>query len=96
MSFWQTLKQHFTRNDSPVTEEQSALRRPYQFVPRLSFFSVELQSEYVQGLRYTVRPGNDVLDQAAQLWVSQGKVALISKHPKGTQHSTLNGKGLVQ
>lgn len=42
------------------------------FVPNRTFFSQEMQSEYAQGLRYTVR--NEKLAAQVREWVANGWV----------------------
>ncbi len=46
-----------------------------QFVALKTFFSSEFKSEYVEGLTYTIRPGNDKLAELATKWAEEGKIA---------------------
>lgn len=43
------------------------------------FFSAELQSAYVQGLRYTRRTGDDLLGTLMVRWEAEGKIWLLSE-----------------
>lgn len=45
-------------------------------------------STYVKGLRYTVRPGNILLERAVRQWVKEGMVRIL---PQGD--ARLEGKG---
>ena len=48
----------------------------YRFRP-LETFAAENGSEYVKGMLYTVREGNDYLHQLVQTWTSNNKVEVI-------------------
>ena len=41
------------------------------FKPTETFFSPEMNSEYVEGLTYTVRPGNEKLAKQVAKWVKE-------------------------
>lgn len=55
-----------------VAKKSPAVETPAVFVPNRNFFSPEMNSEYAQGLRYTVR--NEKLAACVREWVSKGWV----------------------
>jgi len=59
------------------------------FTPYHDFFSAELQSQYVAGLIYTVRPGNAKLALQVGTWVLEKKVKIVDSNAK------IAGKGKV-
>lgn len=49
-----------------------------RFVANQDFYSPELQSQYVKGLGYTVRPQNTLLDRLVrEQWLPSGKVSIV-------------------
>lgn len=64
-----------------------------QFSPTQDFACEELRSEYVTGLVYTIKPGNDVLAKHATQWLAEGKVKLVSG-PKPV--AQVKGAGVVK
>lgn len=56
------------------------------------FISPELRSEYLAGLIYTVRPGNEILADAVPKWVAARVVELIND---SVPQSRLTAKGTV-
>jgi hypothetical protein len=59
-----------------------------------TFESEETRSTYVEGLTYTVRPGNDLLAVLAVDWAEQDKIEFIDSAvvPK----SRISGSGFVK
>lgn len=49
----------------------------FQFEVLTGFFSPEFKSEYVEGLKYTVRSGNDKLAACFTKWEAEGKVRRV-------------------
>lgn len=49
-----------------------------QFTPLTDFFSEQVGSQYIEGLSYSVREGNDVLAGLVPVWVKEGKVRIGS------------------
>ena len=47
-----------------------------RFTALETFDSAELQSTYVKGLGYTLRPGNRLLGTMLEGWLKEGKVEL--------------------
>lgn len=47
-----------------------------RFKATQDFFCKELNSHYVAGMSYTVRPGNDKLAALVKIWLGEGKVTL--------------------
>ena len=58
-----------------------------KFTPLVTFKSPETESMYVEGLSYTVRPGNKRLARLVERWLKEGKVA------HGGYASIVTGKG---
>ena len=61
----------------PAIPASPAPTRPsivMQFVPMRDFFSSETNSQYTQGLRYTVREGNTKLAACVEQWIASGWV----------------------
>jgi hypothetical protein len=56
------------------------------FTALVTFYSPETNSTYIEGLGYTVRPGNHVLAELVKGWLSEGKVSL------GGPESRIEGK----
>lgn len=65
-----------------------------RFVPLQDFFSPETASQYVKGMSYRVRPGNDGLARLARRWLAEGKVFVPEERP-GTQDAAVGGVGTV-
>lgn len=64
-----------------------------QFVALVDFHSEETRSQYVKGLSYKVRPGNEKLRALAEQWQRDGKVvfnAILA------QSGALGGTGEVR
>jgi hypothetical protein len=51
-------------------------------------------SQYLKGLRYTVRQGNHALADTVTQWIREGKVIVVQKQ-SGNQPATLGGIGKV-
>ena len=49
----------------------------FKFVALKDFYSPEFKSQYVEGLTYTVRPGNDKLAAAFKDWEAVGRVKRV-------------------
>ena len=61
---------------------------PFEFTPIQDFYSDELKSWYVNGLRYTVRESDPVLASFISEWILLGKIKLVPE--KG---ASIEGKG---
>jgi hypothetical protein len=48
-----------------------------RFKVKRDFHSPELKSQYVKGLSYMVRPGNDLLAKMVPQWLSEGKIETL-------------------
>ena len=59
------------------------------FVVLQSFTSKETRSEYVEGLSYTIRPGNRYLNALAEVWAFEGKIQFHHE----AQRPQIRGKG---
>lgn len=46
-----------------------------QFTPNEDFLSDETKSQYLKGMTYTVRPGNEALSKLVMKWIKDGKVS---------------------
>ena len=68
---------------------------PIQFVPVMDFPSEEFKSLYVQGLVYTIRPGNERLLKAARKWKDEGKVRFLGEKTEQPA-ATMKGQGTVK
>lgn len=56
------------------------------FVALQDFFSYTFNSQYLMGMIYTLRPGNDRLEKQVRAWLWERKVALCERngaHTKG-------------
>lgn len=69
---WDTISAWFA--PAPAQEAPDAAYPEYTFQPTVTFFSNRFQSEYVKDLTYTVRPGNDRLNENVKQWIAQNKV----------------------
>ena len=49
----------------------------FKFVALKDFYSPEFKSQYVEGLKYTVRSGNDKLATCFTKWEAEGKVRRV-------------------
>jgi len=58
------------------------------FIPLQDFSSPELESDYITGLCYTARSGDDLLLSLIPVWVAESKVKLVS-----LAQSTIQGTG---
>ena len=58
------------------------------FVALQTFTAQETRSHYVEGLSYTVRPGNRYLNALAEVWALEGKVRFIHNSPKSALKGT--------
>jgi hypothetical protein len=52
------------------------------FIVLLNFESSETQSVYVQGLTYTIRNNNKMLNALAEVWALQGKITFLHEQNK--------------
>jgi len=66
------------------------MNRPYHFRPLQTFEEPQTLSTYMEGLLYTVRPGNDLLHGLVQGWLEEKKVELVEPQ------SRVAGSGLVK
>lgn len=46
----------------------------YHFYPVISFYDESLNTQYMANERYSVRAGNDKLDELVKQWKIEGKV----------------------
>jgi hypothetical protein len=67
-----------------------------QFTPTEDFFSEEMRSQYMKGLTYTVRPGDDALEKCVQKWMKDGKVSEGAAPVNATGPAKVSGKGKVK
>lgn len=58
------------------------------FVALQTFTAQETRSHYVEGLSYTVRPGNRYLNALAEVWALEGKVRFTHNSPKSALKGT--------
>lgn len=61
------------------------------FIALQSFTSPETRSHYIEGLSYTIRPGNRYLNTLAEVWAIQGKIQFLPQ----TTKAQLTGTGVV-
>lgn len=52
-------------------------RTLYRFRPRKTFTSTETGSEYIAGMTYNVREGNDKLNRLVEGWLKDNKVEVV-------------------
>lgn len=71
------------------------MQLPFAFTPTADFYAPETRSQYVAGLSYTVRPGNDYLAGLVEKWLAEGKVAPFAGGTSPTGKSSIKGKGSV-
>lgn len=67
-----------------------------KFTPLKNFKDEDLRSEYVRGLTYTVRPGNEVLAAKVQAWLLEGKVAIGEAPSQPANPARIKGKAKVK
>ena len=67
----------------------------YSFTPTQDFFSEDTRSQYVRGLNYTVRDGNEKLHALVAQWMTDGKVRLGTAAPSDTAGATVASHGQV-
>lgn len=63
-----------------------------RFKAKQDFFSDELKSQYVEGMSYTVRPGNTLLAGLAAEWKDDGRIEWIDQ---ATPEAQVGGTGMV-
>jgi hypothetical protein len=61
-----------------------------RFIANETFWSHELQSQYVSGLSYEVRTSDDKLLDLLDRWIAEGRVI------EGGQTATMSGTGEVR
>lgn len=61
-----------------------------QFRALETFFSPEMQSQYVKDLIYTITDGNERLAQQAFTWQEQGKIEFVKAGAKITGVGTVS------
>lgn len=66
-----------------------------QFYPLEDFSDSDLQSSYCVGFTYTLREGNELLEQKVNEWLKAGKVALDNPQNSKTV-ARLQGTGQVK
>jgi len=47
------------------------------FRANATFWSEDLRCEYAEGMRYTIKPDNDLLAKLAAQWAAYGKIEFI-------------------
>ena len=62
------------------------------FQAKQTFHSTEMQSDYIEGLTYTIRQGNRYLDLLAEVWAKEGKIVFFHHAPA----VTVSGVGEVR
>jgi len=68
----------------------------FKFKPTKDFHSDEFQSEYIEGLVYTVHDGNDKLRDASTKWAEDGLVELLSAEGAPIPEAKMAGQGIVK
>lgn len=66
------------------------------FVALTDFSSDEFKSQYLKGMSYKVRPGNEKLAKAVEQWIADGKVQLsgVTTGAQGLpEQAQIDGKG---
>jgi hypothetical protein len=72
-----------------------------RFIVTKDFYSDEFRSQYIAGLKYTVREGNDKLAAALEKWVVEGKAEVIgdthtsAANDAGAAAANVRGVGTV-
>lgn len=65
------------------------------FTPTRDFHDNDLRSDYVAGLTYKVRPGNEVLAKKVEGWLKDGSVRLGGAEPQQPNAARVTGAGKV-
>jgi hypothetical protein len=66
-----------------------------QFRALKDFHAPEFRSDYVTGLTYTIRDGNDKLATAAEAWAADGRIAFLDSSVTASS-ATVVGIGTVK
>ena len=66
-----------------------------RFRPLKSFFSDELRSQYVPGLRYTARLEDVKLRELVPVWLKEGMIELVEETKPQTPEAKVSGTGGV-
>lgn len=66
------------------------------FTPLKNFHDTDLRSDYLVGLNYTVREGNERLTAKLDDWLAEGKVRLGVAGDTKAGESRIKGAGSVQ
>lgn len=73
-------------------------RAPVKFEVTEEFYCEALQSRYLPGLTYTIRPPDRLLAGHVALWIQQGRARVVSGAPAqvlGANEAKVGGTGVV-
>lgn len=65
------------------------------FTPLIDFADAELESAYLKGFNYTIRPGNERLSKKVSEWLKAGKVRLGTADGTESAQAAVRGTGTV-